>query len=190
MASAFPLQATSWPLGLDHSITVRPIRPDDADLERAFAYRLSRESVYNRFFGARRTLTPEWLAQLTCIDYSREMALIATVVLEASETQIGVARYVRAGSACECAIVVADAWQGRGVGTRLMRELIGAAARSGITVIQGDVLATNRPMLALARKLGMSVRTSPEGATLRRVVLSDLSGGAPLPQQPFEEKRA
>ncbi len=190
MASAFPLQATSWPLGLDHSITVRPIRPDDTDLERAFAYRLSRESVYNRFFGARRSLTPEWLAQLTRIDFSREVALIATVALEASETQIGVARYVREGNACECAIVVADAWQGRGVGTRLMRELLATAARSGITVIQGEVLATNRPMLALARKLGMSVRASPEGATLRRVVLSDLSGGAPLPQQPFEENRA
>ena len=187
MASAYPLQATSWPLGLDHSVTVRPIRPDDADLERAFAYRLSRESVYNRFFGARRTLTPEWLAQLTCIDYSREMALIATVVLEGCETQIGVARYVREGAACECAIVVADAWQGRGVGTPLMRELIAAAARSGITEIQGDVLATNRPMLALARKLGMSVRTSPDGATLRRVVLAP--GGDRLPH-PYEENRA
>ncbi len=175
MASSFALQTISWPLGLDHSITVRPIRPDDADLEYAFAHRLSQESIYNRFFGARRVLTPEWLAQLTRIDYSREMALIATVALEGSETQIGVARYVREGNACECAIVVADAWQGRGVGTRLMRELIAAAGRSGITEVQGDVLATNRPMLAMARKLGMRVHISPDGATLRRIVLTNLS---------------
>ncbi len=190
MASAFPLQATSWPLGLDHSITVRPIRPDDADLERAFAYRLSRESIYNRFFGARRVLTPEWLEQLTRIDFSREVALIATVVVEGSETQIGVARYVRDGAACECAIVIADAWQGRGVGTKLLRELLAAAGRSGITEIRGDVLASNRPMLALARRLGMSVQIEPGDATLRRIALTDLSRADPAPQRPFEEKRA
>lgn len=168
---------TSWPLGLGHSITVRPIRPEDEDLEVEFIRGLSPESIYNRVFSNSLALTPQWLERLTRIDFTRDMAIIATVALDGRETQIGVARYVRLenGSSCEFAIAVADPWQGCGVGVRLLRELIAIASRSGITQIVGDVLATNARMLALARKLGMSVQPHPEGATLRRLVL-------PIPQ--------
>jgi acetyltransferase len=102
------------------------------------------------------------------------MAIIATVTLGGRETQIGVARYTRLANdtSCEFAIAVADQWQRCGIGVRLLRELIGIAARSGITEIVGDVLAGNVTMLALARKVGMTVHPHPEGATLRRVVLS------------------
>ena len=165
--------ATSWPLGLDHSITVRPIRPEDVDLEVEFIRRLSPESIYNRVFSNSLALTPEWLERLTRIDFTRDMAIIATVTLDGRETQIGVARYARLPNAtsCEFAIAVADQWQGCGIGVRLLRELITIAARSGITEIVGDVLATNVAMFALARKVGMRVQPHPEGATLRRLVL-------------------
>jgi acetyltransferase len=167
-------QTVSWPLGLDHSITVRPIRPEDADLEVEFIRRLSPESLYNRVFSNSLSLTPEWLKRLTHIDFTRDMAIIATVTLDGRETQIGVARYSRMAdqTSCEFAIAVADQWQGCGVGVRLLRELIDIAARSGIKEIVGDVLSTNMIMLALARKLGMAVHLHPEGATLRRVVLT------------------
>ena len=58
---------------------------------------------------------------------------------------------------------------------RLLRELIAIAARSGITEIVGDVLATNVAMFGLARRVGMGIQPHPEGATLRRLVL-------PIPQ--------
>ena len=165
---------TSWSLGLDHSITVRPIRPDDVDLEVEFIRRLSPESIYNRVFSNSLALTPEWLERLTRIDFARDMAIIATVTLAGRETQIGVARYARLenGSCCEFAIAVADQWQGCGTGARLLRELIAIASRSGITEIVGDVLSTNTAMFALARKVGMSVQPHPDGATLRRLVVS------------------
>ena len=165
---------TSWSLGLDHSITVRPIRPEDVDLEAEFIRRLSPESIYNRVFSNSLALTPEWLDRLTRVDFTRDMAIIATVTLGGRETQIGVTRYARLenGSCCEFAIAVADQWQGCGIGVRLLRELIAIAARSGITEIVGDVLSTNVAMFALARKAGMSVQPHPEGATLRRLVLS------------------
>jgi len=165
---------TSWPLGLAHSITVRPIRPEDMELELEFIRRLSPESIYYRVFSNSLALTPEWLERLTRIDFTRDMAIIATVTLDGRETQIGVARYARLenGSRCEFAIAIADQWQGCGVGERLLRELITIAARSGITQIVGDVLSTNFTMFALARKVGMSVEPHPEGATLRRLVLS------------------
>lgn len=180
---AAPL-TVSWPLGLNHSITVRPIRPEDADLEIDFIRGLSPESLYNRVFSNSLSLTQEWIDRLTRIDFTHDMAIIATVTLEDRETQIGVARYTRLAdeTSCEFAIAVADRWQGCGVGVRILRELIAIAARSGIKEIVGDVLSTNRTMLALARKLGMAVHPHPEGATLRRIVLSvpDAAAG-PLP---------
>jgi len=166
--------AISWSLGLDHSVTVRPIRPEDANLELAFLRALSPESLYNRVFTARPALTPAGLERLVRIDFARDMAIIATVALDGSENQIAVARYVRLedGSTAEFAVTIADAWQGCGVGSRMLRELIDIAGRSGIREMVGDVLATNKAMLALARKLGMRTEIHPDGATLRLVRLT------------------
>jgi acetyltransferase len=73
--------------------------------------------------------------------------------------EVAVARYVVApdNASCEFAIVVADAWQQRGVGTRLMEALMDAARRRGLTTIFGEVLASNHKMLALVRRLGFRV---------------------------------
>lgn len=173
LTSGSPPPTLSWALGLNHSITVRPIHPEDADLEVAFAQGLSPESLYNRLFTSHLAMTPEWLDRLTRIDFTRDMAIIATVTLDGSETQIGVARYVRLenDTSCEFAIALADQWQGLGVGTRLLRELIAIARRAGITEIVGDVLSTNAPMLKLVRKVGMEVHPHPDGAALKRVLL-------------------
>jgi len=164
----------SWPLGLlPHSITVRPIRPDDIDLETEFVRKLSKETRYNRFLGGGVGLTRELLEKFTRIDFSRDMALIATATIEGAETTIGVARYARLADdvTCEFAITVADAWQGRGIGTKLLAMLVGSARGHGIRRIIGDVLATNTPMLRLARSRGFRIEWHPEGAELRRAVL-------------------
>jgi acetyltransferase len=159
---------TSWELGLDHSITVRPIRPEDADIEVEFARRLSPATRYNRFLGGGVGLTPELLERFVRIDFSRDMALIATVTLEGAETAIGVARYSRLadGGSCEFAIVIADLWQGCGLGTRLLQKLIESARGHGIRRMVGVVLATNAPMLRLARSLGFRIERHPEGGEL------------------------
>lgn len=179
LPGGYPADLTSsTSLGLGHSITIRPIRPEDVDLETEFARNLSRESLYNRFLGGGVALTPEWLRRLTCIDFSRDMALIATVAFGDSETQIGVARYalLEDGITCEFAIAVADQWQGYGIGEMLMRHLIVAARKAGIATMIGDIFATNTAMQGLARKLGFVVATHPEGAELKRATL-DLTAG-------------
>jgi acetyltransferase len=164
----------SWPLGLlPHSITVRPIRPEDIDLETEFARKLSKETRHNRFLGGGVGLTPELLEKFTRIDFSRDMALIATATIEGAEAAIGVARYARLADdvTCEFAITVADAWQGSGIGRKLLALLIDSARAHGMRRIIGDVLATNTPMLRLARSQGFRIEQHPEGAELRRVVL-------------------
>lgn len=105
------------------------------------------------------------------VDFSRDMALAATAMLD-GETLLGVARYVRDrdNHAAEFALVVADSWQGRGIGARLMAKLIEAARGRGVKRLYGDILATNRPMLALARKLGFELGRH-EDPTITRAVL-------------------
>jgi acetyltransferase len=178
MAPQFPSVSSarltaSWPLGLSHSIAVRPIRPEDIDLHAEFAHKLSRETRYNRFLGAGVTLTQEFLEKLTRIDFSRDMALIATVTIEGAEATIGVARYVRLAdnASCEFAITIADAWQGYGVGRRLLSMLVESARAHGIRRIVGEVLAMNTPMLRLTASLGFGIERNPDGAELRRVTL-------------------
>src|SRR5438105_11666705 len=103
------------------------------------------------------------LEKFTRIDFGRDMALIATATIEGAETAIGVARYARLADdvTCEFAITVADAWQGRGIGTKLLAMLVGTARGHGIRRVIGDVLATNTPMLRLARSQGFHVEWHP-----------------------------
>jgi acetyltransferase len=84
-----------------------------------------------------------------------------------------VARCVRADSqaeSAEFAIVVADEWQGRGLGSLLMLELVAAARARGVRRIEGWVLATNHAMLELMRALGFEVGGTHDDARMRQVV--------------------
>jgi len=152
-------------------ITVRPIRPEDAGIEQAFVRGLSAESKYFRFMHALNELTPETLVRFTQIDYDREMALIAVAGREGEETELGVARYMTNpdGETCEFALVVADAWHHKGIGSRLMLRLIEIAGSRGLTTMEGEVLADNARMLGLVRDLGFSVRPSDEDPEIRVV---------------------
>jgi acetyltransferase len=158
---------------IGQAVTLRPLRPVDADIETAFLTGLSPETRSSRLLGGVIKITREYIAQLTHVDYRRDMAIAATVMLEERETLIGVARYVRDadGAGCEFAIVIADAWQGRGIGRRLLEKLLAVARDRGIRRMYGDVLATNTPMLALAQQVGFALSRSPEDATLTRITL-------------------
>ena len=154
------------------SVTLRTLRPDDRDIESAFVHGLSPETRHNRLLGGAIAITREYIERLVNVDYSRDMALAATAMLD-DETLIGVARYVldKDGKSAEFAVVVADAWQGRGIGTRLMTKLIEIARRRGVKRLYGDILATNRPMLELARSLGFELER-PDDPTLTRATLA------------------
>lgn len=144
-------------------VTIRPIRPEDSGMEQAFVRHLSENSRYNRFMGTLRELPPNKLKQFTDIDYERHMAFIATVVRDASEIEIGVARYVateKPGS-CEFAIAVDDAWQGTGVAGLLMAALQQSARQRGFRTMEGLVLSSNRKMLKFSRQLGFKFHREP-----------------------------
>jgi GNAT superfamily N-acetyltransferase len=171
----FGSHAEIWNSATGDSVTIRPIRPNDLPRERAFLQALSPHSRYQRVLSARRLLPGE-LERLTRLDCARERALIALVRRHHADVQVGVVRYVRdaTDTSAEFAIVIADAWQGRGLGERLLRSLAVYAREAGVVQWTGITLAMNSPMLKLARKLGIEVRRDPLDATsmLLRVDLS------------------
>ena len=145
-------------------ITIRPIQPEDAELEQTFVRNLSEESKYFRFMRTLNELTQEMLVRFTQIDYDREMAFIAVTEEEGQEVELGVTRYTinPDGDSCEFAIVVADEWRRVGIGTRLVSTLLEAAKDRGLKMIQGEMLSNNTEMRTLADRLGFSVRSSEE----------------------------
>jgi acetyltransferase len=154
----------SWHLADGTPVTVRPIRPEDAGIEQAFVRGLSERTRYFRFMQAVHELTPEMLVRFTQIDYDREMAFIAVVEDEpGKEQQVAVVRYTSNPDqrSCEFALVVADQWQGIGIGTHMMQSLMQVARARGLRLMEGEVLADNSNMLALMRRLNFTIRTRP-----------------------------
>jgi acetyltransferase len=99
------------------------------------------------------------------------MALVAVTLGDRGETEIAVARYIVSSdnTSCEFAVVVADAWQRRGVGVLLMDALMDAARRRGLQIMFGKVLASNQRMLDMARRLAFTVSLDADDPRLMRV---------------------
>jgi acetyltransferase len=163
--------------------TIRPIHPDDATMLQKLVNELSPQSRYFRFISSMAELPPSMLARFTLIDYDREMAMVAVVKErsanaegEISETEriVGVSRYVTNPdqSSCEFALVVADDFNGRGLGSRLMESIMDVAREKGLAEIEGLVLANNAGMLRLMRGLGYQVKSYAEDPDFKLVTHS------------------
>ena len=153
-------------------ITVRTIQPDDRDIEQAFVHNLSPRSRYQRFFSGLKDLPDALLERFTHIHYPDHIAFIATVSEGGRDREIGVARYLQsAAGRAEFAVVVADAWQHRGVATLLFKHLLACAQRAGIRYIEGSVLRENRDMLNFARQFGFAAAADPDDARIVNLTL-------------------
>jgi acetyltransferase len=164
------IQHYQLPNGMD--ITIRPIRPEDANMEKDFVHRLSERSKYFRFMQSLQELTSEMIVRFTQIDYDREMAFVAVTEQENMPTELGVGRYIMNpdGHSVEFALVVSDDCQGQGIGARILTTLMQAAKYKGISLFEGEVLSVNKPMLSLVKKLGFSIETIAGDNEVVRVV--------------------
>jgi acetyltransferase len=163
------IERVQLPSGQD--LIIRPIRPEDAEMEQEFVRGLSEQTKYFRFMQAIKELTPEMLVRFTQIDYDRELALIGVVEQDGQDLEVGVARYMSrpGGESCEFAIVVADQWRERGIGARLMRALMQNARQRGLKLMEGEVLTANTRMLALMESLGFRIERDKEDPGVRLV---------------------
>ena len=141
----------------DQALTIRPIRPEDAEAHTGFFKRLSPTDVRYRFFSAIHELSPERMARLTQVDYEREMAFIA--IRDATGETVGVARVVgdTEGRSGEFAVIVQADMKGNGLATHLMHRLIAWARARGMAEVVGQILSDNAPMLAFVRHLGFEL---------------------------------
>ena len=163
--------AQPWALGGGQVAQLRPLTPADSEAERRFFNGLSLGSRHQRFHFGLRELSPALLTLLTDVDQRLHCAWVLELPSEAGATLIADARFVcdpEHPTRAEFALAVADDWQGRGLGRRLLGHLLEQARRRGVQRLFGDILAENRRMLALARDAGMQLQAHPEGAELVR----------------------
>jgi len=160
-----PHHATQGLLRDGTSVRVRSIRPDDRERLAALFGRLSAQSVYYRFFGAKKRLSDDELRRFTELDGVERAAVVATLRRDGDEQIIGVARYAVGATRTrgDVAFTVEDAWQGKGVGTLLLEHLAAWARANGVTEFEADVLGENNRMLQVFGESGFRVKRSIEG---------------------------
>ena len=156
--------------------TVRALHPNDADMLQNMVRKLSSQSRYFRYVSSLVELPAPMLARFALIDYDREMALVAVLPPTPGEEDsvehiIGVSRYVinPDKDSCEFALVVADAYAGNGLGTRLMLNLMEIARARNLSTIEGLVLANNPGMLRLMKSLDFTIEPWQEDTSFRLV---------------------
>ena len=148
-----------WTLKDGSAVTIRPIRAEDECRMVEFHGELSDGTVFLRYFQAQRLesrVAHERLTRRCFVDYDREVALVAERMNKDSGDNelLGVARLVRQRDerVAELGVVIADRWQGMGLGTELLRRLLEIARNEGIERITAEILSENLAMLALAKR--------------------------------------
>jgi len=150
---------------MDGRLAIRELRPADAAEVQAFVRRLSPESRRRRFFAPINELTPSQLARVTAGGGPDDLNLAA---LDAEGRVVGLAQYaVEDDASAEFGVVVDDACQGSGLGTRLVGTLLERARKRGFGALHGLVQYDNRPMLGLAAKLGFELLKAADPGLLR-----------------------
>ena len=154
----------AYPRELEHDavlcdgsrVHIRPIRPEDAPRLVALYDRLGAHTAYQRFFVVMRRLPPDWARLLATVDYRRRLALVAERSTNGEPELLGVGRYESSATddVPEVAFVVQDGWQGKGVGTILLGDVLRAGLARGFRRFRAYVLADNRRMLDLLARFG------------------------------------
>jgi len=161
-------------------LMIRTIRPSDGEGLRTFHDALSQRTVYQRFFAPHPHLSDEDVHYFTHVDHRAREALVAVIGAEDAGGEIvGVGRFdVIDDSAAEVAFVVADACQGQGVATELLRQLIERARKRGLSRLLAETLPGNAAMLRVFERCGLAMQTHhADGVVTVQLDLGDVAPG-------------
>ena len=157
---------------------IRPIRPEDEPLVVDFHRALSPETVYSRYLtnlGFDERTAHERLIRICFLDYDRELALVAEHEAADGRAEIvGVARLSKVHGTAngEFSVLVTDAWQGRGVGTELLRRIVAVAQAEGLESLGAEIAAGNAGMREVAAHVGFTIEPISD-AQVRAVMRLD-----------------
>ncbi|MBN3065995.1 bifunctional acetate--CoA ligase family protein/GNAT family N-acetyltransferase [Pectobacterium aquaticum] len=156
-----------YPHELEETVTLkngdsclfRPILPEDEPLLSSFIARVTKEDLYYRYFSEINEFTHEDLANMTQIDYDREMAFVAVRQLGEESEIIGVTRAISDpdNTDAEFAVLVRSDLKGLGLGRRLLEKLIDYAKAHGLSRLTGITMPHNQGMIQLSKKLGFHI---------------------------------
>jgi len=156
-------------------VTLRPARADDGPrIRRAFA-ELTREAIYSRFFWFKSGIEDSELRRIIEADFQRNVALLATLGSGDGEIVIGGASYVALEAeppfrSAEVAFTVEEDYQGRGLASLLLRNIVRIATEAGLARLEADVLASNVAMLSVFRRSGLPMTTRLDDGVLHLIL--------------------
>jgi acetyltransferase len=151
------------------SITFREIQPTDAPKYRSFLQSLSYYTSYYRFFRIIDIPTEQEALTIISKDPANCVRIVGILKRDDEEIIAGYARYEIRGdrTSCEFDIVVADAWQGNGIGKYLMNALLTKAEGHGLLIIYGYILSENSRMLNFIQESGFEITDSTKGSNIK-----------------------
>jgi GNAT superfamily N-acetyltransferase len=156
------------------AIVIRAIRPDDKDRLREHFRSLSTASVYQRFMGYKRDLSDDDLRRFTELDFNQHVGIVAIINEDYHEHIIGVGRYIcTSNGRAEAALSVIDKYQGRGIGTLLLKHLSRIAKYSGISQFEADVMGDNVHMLDIIAASGCQVQKTNSSGVVHLLLQID-----------------
>lgn len=157
------------------TVLVRPVRPVDAGLQRAFVRELSNVSRLKRFHTGVGELPETLVRYLTEVDHVDHLALLGEAVVAGASRQVGEARWVRRSdepNEADFAIAVADEYQGHGLGGRLLQLLERSAGARGVRRLHGSVLRSNGSMIRWLAARGWRIERDPVDPSVVEAELS------------------
>lgn len=154
----------------DRPVALRVATFEDAPAVQSFVRGLSDRSRRNRFFSPLRELTTDQLDRVTQSRHPGALAIVAETADIAGSRIVALGQYAVCDPPdAEFAVVVDDAWQRQGLGTRLLELLAEHAARVGVSGFTGFVLSDNWPMLAFLSRFGCELMADRDPSIVRAV---------------------
>jgi RimJ/RimL family protein N-acetyltransferase len=152
-------------------IQIRALRLEDEDDILAAVRRASSQSMFRRFFAAKRDFSDQEVAYFLNIDYATHVALIAVAEEEGRPAIVGGGRYIISDPGkAEVAFVIIDEYQGQGIGSILLRHLTAIARNAGVKEFTAEILPENRPMLKVFEKSRLDFTTTREPGVVHMVL--------------------
>ncbi len=167
----YPVQyVMPWRLKNKTPVVIRPIKPEDEPLMVKFHETLSEESVYHRYFSALKLsqrVAHERLTRICFNDYDREIALVSELKVAKGEERkiLGVGRLskLRGVNEAEFAVLISDDWQGQGLGSELLKQLVQIGRDEKLDRLSGQILLDNHAMQHICRNIGFKVELDSAG---------------------------